>query len=86
MFEPRGTLRMEVLGGGATADIEDGASLPEDSLVVFFTRAQGSDYLYLLQRSNGSRAIFRLEHARATHQHMCTSFRETVRIAGLQNN
>ncbi len=53
MFEPRGTLRMEVLGGGATADIEDGASLPEDSLVVFFTRAQGSDYLYLLQRSNG---------------------------------
>ena len=52
-FEPRGTLRMELLGGGVTADINDGASLPEDSQVVFFTRAQGSDYLYLLQRSNG---------------------------------
>ncbi len=53
VFEPRGSLRMELLGGGQHADIEDGSRLPEDSQVVFFTRAQGSDYLYLLQRSNG---------------------------------
>jgi hypothetical protein len=52
-FEPRGTLRMELLGGGEHADIEDESNLPDGSQVVFFTRAQGGDYLYLLQRSNG---------------------------------
>ena len=52
-FEPRGTLRMELLGGGEQADIEDGTKLSEDSQVVFFTKALGGDYLYLLQRSNG---------------------------------
>ncbi|MBJ95349.1 MAG: hypothetical protein CMP23_12875 [Rickettsiales bacterium] len=52
-FEPRGSLRLEFLGGGEAADIQDGSLLPEDSQIVFFTRAEGADYLYLLQRSNG---------------------------------
>ena|GEM_PF-3035403 len=52
-FEPRGTLRMELLGGGEKADIEDGSNLPDGSQVVFFTKGEGADYLYLLQRSNG---------------------------------
>ncbi len=52
-FNPRGTLRLELLGGGDNADIEDGSNLPEDSLVVFMARVEGADYLYLLQKSNG---------------------------------
>ena len=53
MFEPRGSLRIERLGVEQQVDIEDDSALPEDSQVVFFAHAQGSDYLYLLQRSNG---------------------------------
>ncbi len=44
---------MELVGGGTDADITDGSSLPEDSQVVFITRVENADYLYLLQKSNG---------------------------------
>lgn len=51
-FAPRGTLRLELVGAGGNVDIADGSSLEEDSLVVFKTRVEGADYLYLLQKSN----------------------------------
>lgn len=51
-FSPRGTLRLEIVGGGEHADVADGSSIPEDTQVVFMTRVEGADYLYLLQKSN----------------------------------
>jgi hypothetical protein len=51
-FSPRGTLRIEIVGGGEQADVADGSNLPEDTQVAFMTRVEGADYLYLLQKSN----------------------------------